>query len=49
MGTTLRSKVEKSKRARLVQPPKDAPTTVTFSPKTGGRRKTSNGAPSRDS
>ena len=47
-NTTLKSKVEKSKRARLMQPPKDSPTTVTFSPKTG-RPKTSNGIPSRDS
>jgi len=49
MNTTLRSKVEKSTRARLVEPRKDAPTTVTFRPKTGRRRKTSKGPPSRRS
>ena len=39
MSETLRSKIEKSKRMRLIEPRKDAPTTVTFRPKTGRRRK----------
>jgi hypothetical protein len=36
---SLRSKVEKHPRMRLVEPRKDAPTIVTFLPKTGRRRK----------
>ncbi len=47
MSKTLRAKIEKSKRGRLIEPRKDAPTTVTFLPKTGRRRKTSERPPSR--
>ena len=49
INTTLRSKIEKSKRARLVEVRKGTRTTVTFLPKTGRRRKTSDGISSRDS
>ncbi len=39
MSKTRRSKIKDSKRMRLVEPRKDAPTIVTFLPKTGRRRK----------
>jgi hypothetical protein len=39
MSKTPRSKIKDSKRMRLVEPRKDAPTIVTFLPKTGRRRK----------
>jgi len=48
MSETLRSKIEKSNRARLIEP-REGAATVTFIPKTGRRRKTSDRTARRDS
>ena len=47
MSKTPRSKIKDSKRMRLVEPRKDAPTIVTFLPKTGKRRKSADDGPRR--